>query len=215
MTLIDPQAAVILKPERDKHVRNKHPWVFMGAIAQYPAHFEDGDIVPVLSAQHEYIGYGYFNKGQSISGRMVSFSADEDPLVTIANSITQAVQLRHAIISTDTNAYRLINGEGDNLPGLIADYYNGVVVLQINTLGIEKLKPLIMQTLQETVEVKAILKNQKQKPAARKGWNNQVIGFLETQYHTSMFWNMVCSFGSVLKTGKRLASFWINVKCVS
>ncbi len=137
--------AIVLKPERDKHVRNKHPWVFMGAIERYPE-FENGDILPVVTAKGDFIGYGYFHRGQSISGRMFSFT-DQNPLEAIKEHIKNAIALRKVIVPKDTNSYRLINGEGDNLPGLIVDVYNEVLVIQVNTLGIEKLKPLILETL--------------------------------------------------------------------
>ncbi len=139
--------AVVLKPERDKHVRNKHPWVFMGAIEKYPD-FENGDILPVVTAKGDFIGYGYFHREQSISGRMFSFT-DQDPIEAIKDSIKSAIELRRTVVPEDTNAYRLINGEGDNLPGLIVDVYDKVLVLQVNTLGIEKLKPLILETLKK------------------------------------------------------------------
>jgi 23S rRNA (cytosine1962-C5)-methyltransferase len=141
-------AAVVLKPERDKHVRNKHPWVFMGAIESYPNKFEDGGILPVVTSRGDFIGYGYFNRGQSISGRMFSFS-DQDPEITISENIKNALKLREIAIPADTTAYRLINGEGDDLPGLVVDRYDEVLVMQANTLGIEKLKPLILKTLRD------------------------------------------------------------------
>ncbi len=144
------QNAIVLKPERDKHVKNKHPWVFMGAIQSYPE-FENGDILSVVTASGSFVGYGYFNKGQSITGRMFSFSNEQSPEDAFVSNIKSAIELRKNALADqaeETNAYRLINGEGDNLPGLIVDRYNDVLVIQINTLGIEKLKSLILKTLQ-------------------------------------------------------------------
>jgi 23S rRNA (cytosine1962-C5)-methyltransferase len=146
--------AIILKPERDVHVRNKHPWVFMGAIESYPD-FEDGDILPVHSSRGDFVGYGYFHKGQSISGRMVSFT-EGDPRQAIVDNIKSAISLRSRLIPADTNAYRVINGEGDDVPGLIVDRYGDVLVIQVNTLGIEKLKPLILKTLQDETGIHTI-----------------------------------------------------------
>ena len=143
--------AIVLKPERDKHVRNKHPWVFMGAIQSYPE-FENGDILTVVTTSGSFVGYGYFNKGQSISGRMFCFSNELEPQDAFVTNIKSAIALRKNVMQSqvsETNAYRLINGEGDNLPGLIVDRYDKVLVIQINTLGIEKLKPLILNILQD------------------------------------------------------------------
>lgn len=139
--------AVVLKPGREVHARNRHPWIFMGAVDSAPE-FENGDILPVQTAQGQFIGYAYFNKGQSIMGRMISFT-EGDPLEAVHQHIANALLLRKQCIPTHTTAYRLINGEGDFLPGLIVDVYGPVLVLQINTLGIEKLKSLIIETLQK------------------------------------------------------------------
>lgn len=157
--------AVVLKPERDKHVRNKHPWVFMGAIQSYPENFTNGSIVPVITASGEFIGQGYFNQGQSISGRMISFT-DIDPLESIKVQIRQAMALRKAVIPPLTTAYRLINGEGDSLPGLIVDIYDTIAVVQINTLGMEQLKPTILEELQSGMQLQAVY--EKSATATRK-----------------------------------------------
>lgn len=148
------QSAVILKPGREVHARNKHPWIFMGAVQSAPE-FENGDILPVRTAYDQFVGYAYFNKGQSIMGRMVSFS-EGDPLEAIRQSILSAFLLRKQCIPAHTTAYRLINGEGDNLPGLIVDKYGHVLVIQINTLGMDRLKPLILEILTSEVKPNAI-----------------------------------------------------------
>ncbi len=146
--------AVILKPDRDKPLRNKHPWVFLGAVERFPE-FENGDILPVMTSRSEFIGYGYFNQGQSIVGRMFSFR-EGDPKEQFLDNIRQALHLRESIIPSETTAYRLINGEGDSVPGLIVDKYGDVLVLQVNTLGIEKLKPEILDILKSEIKPKAI-----------------------------------------------------------
>ncbi len=146
--------AVILKQGREVHARNHHPWVFLGAIAQFPE-FENGSILPVHDYLNNFLGYGYFNRGQSIVGRMISFR-QEDPLETIKNSINNAISLRTQNIKQDTNCYRLINGEGDFLPGLIVDKYDSVLVVQINTLGMERLKSLIVEILTRSLSPSAI-----------------------------------------------------------
>ncbi len=167
--------ASVLKPERDKHVRNRHPWVFMGAVAHYPE-FENGDLLPVVTSFGDFVGYGYFHKGQSIVGRMISFTAT-DPKQVIVEHIKDAIALRHQFMSTDTTAYRLINGEGDSLPGLIVDLYGDVLVLQINTLGIEKLKPLILETLQIALSPRGIYEKSKT-PTRRKEGLDDFEGWL-------------------------------------
>ncbi len=138
--------AVVLKPGRDKAVRNKHHWIFSGAIRDLPD-FEDGAVLPVHSSGGELLGHGYFNRKSSITGRMIAFG-NEPPEAAVRHSVERALALRAKFFDPAvTNARRLINAEGDALPGLIADLYDDVLVIQIATLGMEKLKPLVLDLL--------------------------------------------------------------------
>jgi 23S rRNA (cytosine1962-C5)-methyltransferase len=137
---------VTLKPGKEKAIQHRHHWVFSGAIAQYP-HFNDGEILPVHTSQGKMLGSAYFNRKSSIAGRMVSFDATP-PLEAIQANIEAALVLRdHLFKGTKTTAYRLINGEGDYLPGLVVDQYNDILVIQISTLGMEKLLDWIVDIL--------------------------------------------------------------------
>ncbi|MGZ5498243.1 MAG: class I SAM-dependent rRNA methyltransferase [Candidatus Aminicenantales bacterium] len=147
--------AVVLKPGRDKAVRNHHHWIFSGAIRDLPD-FEDGAVLPVHSSVGELLGHGYFNRKSSITGRMIAFGS-EPPEAAVRRSVERALALRAEFFAPAvTNARRLVNAEGDGLPGLIADLYDDVLVLQIATLGMEKLKPLIIDLLTGAVKPRTI-----------------------------------------------------------
>lgn len=139
--------AAILKPGKDKAIRNRHHWIFSGAIQSLPKQMQDGDFLPVYSSANEFLGTGYFNRQSKIIGRMITF--DETPFLDcIQQKLDSALSLRHSLFNPNiTNAYRLINGEGDGLPGLIIDVYNQVIVLQISTLGMERIKSDIVNYL--------------------------------------------------------------------
>ena len=109
-------SAVILKPGREKAVRQRHHWIFSGAIHSLPA-FEDGDLLPVYSAQGEVLGSGYFNHQSGIIGRMITFD-ETPPLQALEQRLEAAIKLRQGWLDlAQTNAYRLVNGEGDGIPG--------------------------------------------------------------------------------------------------
>ncbi len=147
--------AVVLKPGKDKAVRHRHHWVFSGAVAALPD-FPDGDILPVTSADGELLGHGYFNRKSSIIGRMVSFG-DEPPEDAVRRHVKEAVALRRRFFdAATTNAYRLINAEGDHIPGFVADLYDDVLVVQVGTLGAEKLKPLLLEGLAEETRPRSV-----------------------------------------------------------
>ena len=148
--------AVILKPGRDKAVRNRHHWIFSGAIREMPD-FEDGAVLAVRSSGGELLGHGYFNRKSAITGRMIGFGA-EPPEAAVRASLERALALRAAFFDpAATNARRLVNAEGDGLPGLIADLYDDVLVLQVATLGMEKLKPLVVEVLGAALRPRAVL----------------------------------------------------------
>lgn len=143
-----------LKSGREKALLNHHHWIFSGAVVELPD-FENGELLRVESYSGQCLGAAYFNRKASIIGRMVAFG-EEDPYAVIKNAIIRAVEWRKSLFDENTNAYRLINAEGDFLPGLIVDRYHDVLVVQISTLGMERLKPLIIESLQNILNPTAI-----------------------------------------------------------
>ncbi len=140
------KAKVILKPGKEKAIKNRHHWIFSGAIAEM-SDFKDGDILPVFSSKNEQLGSAYFNRNAKIIGRMIAFDG-ADPYDSLRQNLERAFSLRSSLFqSQQTNAYRLINAEGDCLPGLIVDKYGEVLVMQISTLGMEKLRDFILELL--------------------------------------------------------------------
>lgn len=136
---------VILKPGREQSVLNRHHWIFSGAIQSYPANFVDGEIYPVFSSKGELLGHGYFNRRCSLAGRLVSFG-QLGPHDSLKNHLAEALKLRQ-LVYKQTEAVRLVNGESDHLPGLIVDRYGPGLVIQISTLGMEKLKSFLVKQL--------------------------------------------------------------------
>ena len=146
---------VVLKPGKEKALLNKHHWIFSGAVAELPA-FSDGDLLPVHSDSGDFLGTGYFNRQSGILGRMIAFDAT-NPLHAIEHALQAALTYRQGIFHpTTTNGYRLINGEGDFLPGLVVDRYADLLVLQVSTIGMEKLKPFIVDWLIKQLQPTAI-----------------------------------------------------------
>lgn len=137
---------VILKAGKEKAILNRHHWIFSGAVAEAPKNLE-GDILPVYSQKGDLLGSAYFNSKAKIFGRMLSLGHKE-PLGAFQEQLDAAIKLREKFFDTDvTTAYRLINGEGDFLPGIIVDRYDRGLVVQISTLGMEKLKPQLIDYL--------------------------------------------------------------------
>src|SRR5256885_109088 len=133
---------VVLKEGREKALLNKHPWIFSGAIMDMPDS-SPGDIFPVFSSKGQFLAIAYFNLHQSLIGRVLSFE-NKDINLILKEKLLNAVALRSFIINNaETSCYRLINAEGDGLPGLIVDVYGDTLVIQVSTYGMELLKEKI------------------------------------------------------------------------
>ena len=144
---------IILKAGKEKSLLRRHPWVFSGAIAQIEGQPAEGDIVKVYSHTQEFLAAGHYQIG-SIAVRILSF--DERPIDQPfwKERIGQAYRTRIAIGLADNphnNVYRLVHGEGDDLPGLVIDYYAGVAIVQFHSVGMYRNKDEICRALQEVM----------------------------------------------------------------
>ncbi len=128
---------VKLKPGKEIPLKRFHPWVFSGAIQQQSSNLNDGDWVEVKDFKNNFLGIGHFHNG-SIAVKVIHFKPIESFKALWNEKIEQAKSLRASIPFNNTNAFRLIHGEGDNCPGLIIDFYNGVFVIQAHSIGIHK-----------------------------------------------------------------------------
>ena len=141
---------VILKKGREESLLRFHPWVFSGAIAQIVGHPSEGDVVGVYGSDGSFLAAGHYQVG-SIAVRILSFDAEVlspdfwKVMIGRAYAVRQAAGLAGAAA---TNCYRLVHGEGDNLPGLIIDYYDGVCVMQAHSVGMFRSKKAICEALQ-------------------------------------------------------------------
>ena len=142
---------IVLKKGREESLRRFHPWVFSGAIADIHGKPAEGDVVAVHASDGTFMAYGHYQIG-SIAVRILSFDADVMAPDFWVEMIARALQVRVACGlhgSQDTTCYRLVHGEGDNLPGLIIDYYDGVCVMQAHSAGMFRAKMQIADALQK------------------------------------------------------------------
>lgn len=139
---------IILKPKKDESLRRFHPWVFSGAIQRKDTDLEEGEIVTVYTANNEFIAVGHYQIG-SIEVRILSFENIQIDLTFWQERLSDAYQLRKSLglIRPDNNTYRLVHGEGDNLPGLIIDIYGDTAVIQSHSIGMHESRDIICQAL--------------------------------------------------------------------
>jgi 23S rRNA (cytosine1962-C5)-methyltransferase len=139
---------VVLKQGREQSVLRKHPWIFSGGIASTGGNLGDGDWVEVCTDKGQTLAYGHYQQG-SITVRILSFGPSQPDRHFYVSKLNDALQLRHAagLPTSATNAFRLVHGEGDGLPGLIIDYYDGVSVVQAHSYGMHNDRELIAKAL--------------------------------------------------------------------
>jgi 23S rRNA (cytosine1962-C5)-methyltransferase len=141
-------AEVILKPGREKPVRQRHPWVFSGAVAHVKGDATDGDVIDVVASDGTWLARGTLNRKSQIVVRLLTWNEGEaiDEVFwrsRLERAVAGRTSLREAS-SGGTTAYRLVNAESDGLPGLIVDRYGDWLVTQFLTLGMERWKKEIV-----------------------------------------------------------------------
>jgi 23S rRNA (cytosine1962-C5)-methyltransferase len=145
---------IVLKPNRDKPVRQKHPWVFSGAIERIDSACQDGAIVDVLTSRGEFLARGYLNRRSQIVVRLVTWTETE--------AVDDGFWARRLALAAawrmmgDHEARRLVNAESDGLPGLVVDRYGEWLSVQALTLGVDVLKPIITRQLNALLRPRGI-----------------------------------------------------------
>ncbi len=144
---------IILKNGKEKSLLRRHPWIFTGAIAKTGGNPSRGETVRILSSDGTPLGFGAYSPDSQIAVRIWTFDPNENiSSEFIKSRIEQAVQMRDFLkISESSSAYRLINAESDNLPGLIVDRYNDFLVCQFLSTGAEYWKDEIVRQLEKLI----------------------------------------------------------------
>src|SRR5690554_1202491 len=180
-------AKVILKSGKDQSLLRFHPWVFSGAIKKIVGHPSEGDLVTVYSNKDQFLGVGHYQIG-SIAVRIISFEEMVPDYSFWKQKIANAWNFRQSLgfgLNEATNVFRLVHAEGDGLPGLIVDFYNGTAVVQMHSVGMFNIRDQIAQALNEVLgnRLKAVYdKSEKTLPfkASIQPQNGLVSGNPET-----------------------------------
>lgn len=144
---------VFLKPGKEESLKRFHPWVFSGAIARVEGEPEEGEVVDVYTSKKEFIACGHFQIG-SIAVRVLSFRQEPIDHAFWVRRLQVAKDLRCALGvlgNPQSNTYRLVHGEGDNLPGLIIDVYDHTAVMQAHSAGMHLDRMAVAEALEEVM----------------------------------------------------------------
>jgi len=144
---------IVLKSGKDQSLKRFHPWVFSGAIKKMYGTPAEGDLVQVFSNKDEFLGIGHYQRS-SITVRIVSFVDVVPDYEFWKSKVEKAWNLRKMLGFSDnseTNVFRLIHAEGDGLPGLIVDFYNGTAVVQMHSIGMYLIREELVKAMKEVM----------------------------------------------------------------
>ena len=146
--MADVAGALRLAPGRDKSLRERHPWIFSGAIAAVEGSPQSGDTVDIIRDDGAFVARAAYSPSSQIRARVWTFDEREEiDAAFLARRVTRSVQMRAPMLDTRHNGCRLIHGESDGLPGVVADRYGETVVLQVSSAGGERWRESIVAAL--------------------------------------------------------------------
>jgi 23S rRNA (cytosine1962-C5)-methyltransferase len=179
--------SLIIRKNKEASIQRRHPWIFSGAIHESTVDYFDGDIVDVVDYKQNFLARGHFQNG-TITVRVLTF--DENEIINgdyWVNRIKNAVELRKksGLFSPTNSICRLIHGEGDGLPGLIIDWFNGVAIIQCHSIGMFHALDSINKALQTVLgkELKAVYsKSAETLPKRTEAVNEYLYGECEVPH---------------------------------
>jgi len=177
-------STITIKPKRQESILRRHPWVFSGAIKNIDGKPGAGDWVCLRANKGALLGWGHYSPGTSIAVRIMTFGEEQPDREWWFSKVAEAVRVRKDLgLLSDDNTHndtcRLVFAEGDGLPGLIADYYNGVLVLQCHTPGMHNIRKLLCEAFAEALgELLKAVYDKSSKSLAKHGETKSEDGVL-------------------------------------
>ena len=200
---------VVIKKKRIDSIQRKHPWIFSGAVLSHER-CKDGDIVRITSPDDKFLGIGYFQDA-SIMVRILTYDEVEIDESFWFQKLSDALEFRRRIDlpTTMTNAYRLIHGEGDGIPGLIIDVYHDIAVIQCHAIGIHLMNQMIAESLWQLLEPEGLkhiyLKSGNTLP--KEYARQQTDGFIRGHASQTKVLENGCAFIVQVKEGQKTGFF--------
>jgi len=195
---------VILKRGKEKPLLRGHPWVFSGAVAKVEGEVSPGDTGEVYSAAGDFLGTGHLNPRSQIFLRLLTRKKEALNIDLFRVRLSRAVALREIWLKNKVQAYRMVNGEGDFLPGLIVDCYGKIFVSQFLTAGMDRLKGPLVDLLVDEFHPQSIYERS-DVPARKEEGLSETTGLLYGQevpdrIETEEYG---CRFGVDVKRGQK------------
>lgn len=197
-----------LKAGREKPIINGHPWIFSGAIQRIEGGGEPGEACRVFAGSGAVLGQGYYNASSSIAVRMLTRGDGIFTIDMLRDRLERAVSARIPILGVETDSCRLVNSEGDFLPGLIVDRYCGGLCVQFLTAGIERMRGTIIDILKVNPGAAFIFERSDTEARQREGLDPHEGLLAGTLPEELVIKENGISFGVDLGTGQKTGFFF-------
>ena len=196
---------LVIAPGKEKALLRRHPWVFSGAVRRVVGEPQEGDLVDVVDAQGRWMATGHYQH-DSIVCKVLSFDTPQVDEAFFRQRLASAVDYRRRLgffDAEDTNVFRLVHAEGDYLPGLVCDWYNGVLVMQAHSAGMHRLFPLFVRLFRELLGDRLVSVFDKSSATVPGGCQDGYLWGMEPQEHeiTENGVRMLINFYEGQKTG--------------
>lgn len=196
---------LIIAPGKEKAILRRHPWIFSGAVKRIDGQPQEGDLVDVVDAHGQWMATGHY-QDESIICKVLSFDTPDIDESFFRQRLQSAIAYRERLGFfglKDTNVFRLVHAEGDYLPGLVADWYNGVLVMQAHSVGMHRQFPLFVQLFRELLGDRLVAVFDKSSATVPGGCQDGYLWGIEPQEHeiTENGVKMLINFFEGQKTG--------------
>jgi 23S rRNA (cytosine1962-C5)-methyltransferase len=184
------QGTIVIQKDREKPIRNQHPWIFSGAIAK-AKNAEDGELVTVVDHKGDFLARGYWNSRSQIQVRILTWKDETIDEAWWRSAIQRALSLRSHLLAWRADqplGFRFINSENDFIPGLTVDYYDGWLVLQAQTLYIDMHKQMLAKLLLELTKARGVYERSDVDVRGKEGLRDSVgqLAGLEVPRHVTI-----------------------------
>lgn len=168
--------AIQLRSDRIRNIQSGHPWIFSGALVSKPK-LPDGTLVRIMAGS-QFLGIGYYNSRTDIAVRILTLRDEDIDAGFFADRFRAIRKRKEEWLPARTNAYRAVFGESDGLPGLVVDKYDRVLVAQFHTLGMDRLKPLVIEGLVKAFGPAGIVERSDVANRTHEGLDTKPVGML-------------------------------------
>src|SRR5262245_37919145 len=152
-----PLPRLVLRKNQDRRVRAGHPWIFSNEIERVEGAPADGDVVEVADTRGAFLGRGYYNRRSLIAARLLTRGRDELDLELFVRRLERAIAYR-AAVAPEVEAWRLVHGEADQLPGLVVDRYRDWLAVQVLTLGMEARAEQLQEAIERVLAPRGVVR---------------------------------------------------------